>query len=149
MNKKKIKVVYEPGATNLSMPREGDIGIDLYANKDMVVKLNQTALIPTGVKVEMPKGYALVLKDRSSVSKYCHVLAGVCDNSYRGEIFVRMYCHTSEKNPNVFQAFLVKKGDKIAQALIVPDLTQEFEIIKTKELSDTNRGEGGFGSTGK
>jgi len=151
MNKKTIKVVYDKEATRMSMPREGDIGIDLYANVDDFIVYQTANLIPTGIFIEMPPGYALMLKDRSSVSKYCHVLAGICDNRYRGQVFVRMYCHTirDAQGMGSERGYTITKGDKIAQALIVPDLTSQFEIVEVDELSETERGSGGFGSTGK
>ena len=155
------------------MPRSGDLGIDLRSSEDVIIKANTAALVPTGVQIEMPEGYALLIKDRSSESKYGHVLAGVIDNSYRGELFVRIYCHTPS-DPGVysvqrpakgFEDFIgtppmtretrtnpvlyIKAGQKIAQAIIVPDLTAQFYIKQVTQLTKTERGEGGFGSTGK
>lgn len=165
-----IRVKYKnEDIPRLSMPNKGDIGIDLYAAEDVVMTWGQVALIPTGVSIEVPEGYALILKDRSSVSKHGHVLAGVIDNSYRGEIMIRMFCvgtndtvveqrdmrwpegsignfpKENYQNP----VFKISKGDKIAQALIVHDLIPKFRMQEVDELSDSLRGVKGFGSTGK
>jgi len=155
-----IKVKYlDEFATNLSMPRKGDLGIDLYANEQVYIPKGKAALVSTGISLQLPVGYALLLKDRSSMSKTTHVLAGVIDNSYTGEIKVRMLCHREQEEPGPVwqdvlihedprQGVIIKKGQKIAQALIVPDLTAIFKLQEVEELSDTNRGSDGFGSTG-
>lgn len=156
-----IKVKYsDENVTRISMPRKGDLGIDLYANEDVYIKEGRAALISTGVSLELPSGYALLLKDRSSMSKTTHVLAGVIDNSYRGEIKIRMLCHSGEikhEGPtcDVYieedsrYGVKIEKGQKIAQAIIVPDLTAIFKLEEVEELSDSNRGADGFGSTGR
>ena len=165
-----IKVKYlDPSVPKISMPRGGDLGIDLYANEDKVVKKGAVTLISTGVCIQMPEGYALILKDRSSVSKHGHVLAGVLDQAYCGEIMIRMFCVGCNEYSSIeslmpgYEGFIgtppktmvqepifkINKGDKIAQAIIVPDLTYKFYIKEVEELSETIRGDKGFGSTGR
>jgi dUTP pyrophosphatase len=149
----KIKIKYSSNKTKrLTLPRSGDVGIDLYANETLLVPAGQTKLVHTGVSLEIPEGYWLQLLDRSSVSKHCHVLAGVIDTSYRGEVCIRMYCHTeaiSLTGPDgPLPGYLVTPGLKIAQAVIRKDHNSEFELEEVDSLSETTRGTGGFGSTG-
>lgn len=147
-----IKVKYESDdLPRLEMPRAGDLGIDLYSAEDVSITVGKVALVSTGVSVEIPPGYALILKDRSSVSKYAHVLAGVIDESYRGTVKVRFFAidANNEQTLSAVKQFVIRKGDKIAQAIIVPDLTCKFYLEETDELSQTVRGSNGFGSTGK
>jgi dUTP pyrophosphatase len=127
----------------LSLPREGDVGIDLYSTIDIQIPYMRTVLIPTGVSIEVPEEYWLNIRDRSSMSKNYHVLAGVIDSSYRNEIKIRMLCH-NETNTD-----MIKRGDKIAQLIICKNYNKEFTIEEAEELSDTERGQGGFGSTGR
>ena len=121
-------------------------GADLYAclDDDITITPGTTAFIPTGLAMEIPKGYAGFICARSGLA--CkHGLApankvGVIDSDYRGEFIVALYNHG-----NVPQ--IVSSGERIAQLLIVPVLTPDF--LETEELSDTERANGGFGSTGK
>jgi dUTP pyrophosphatase len=173
-----MKVAYgdKQLSRKVKIPREGDVGLDLYAAEDIFVDLKSAALINLGVSIELPKGYWLELRDRSSVSKYLHVLAGIIDNSYRGVIKARMYCHKARDSeerdvlidPNAdlptghqligpgskpypgkssFAGFKVSKGDKLVQG-IIRKLIVPTSIVETDILSDTDRGSGGFGSTG-
>jgi len=125
------------------LPTRGDpfaAGLDLYAAEDCVVGRNQM-LISTGVSMAIPEGYWGNIRSRSGMA-YNHGVfteAGVIDSSYRGEIKVLMYCTNRE--------YEVKKGDRIAQLIIQPYST--MNPLKVDTLPSTERGEGGFGSTGK
>jgi len=121
--------------------REGDAGLDLYSVEDVNLNPGEWKAIPTGIAVEIPKGYVGLIKDRSGLAlKYAlHCLAGVIDENYRGEIKVVVINLGREK---VF----IQKGTRIAQLLLVPYL--KVEPIEVEELSDTERGEKGFGSSG-
>lgn len=123
------------------MPRDGDIGIDLYSKEYFKIPPGESLLVATGVMLQLPRGLALVLKDRSSVSKKLHVLAGVIDSSYRGEILVRLYNHTSGEI-----AYPAKT--KLAQGILTLDLNWFFSLLTVSELEDSVRGTKGFGSTG-
>lgn len=124
-------------------PRNGDAGYDLYANEDCSINPNDySGLISTGVHVEIPDGFVGIIKDRSSIAKKgLHIAGGVIDSSYRGEI--KLLFHNS--NSQFYDIFV---GDKIAQLIIVPVLTLPVEQIELRDLSSTNRGTAGFGSTG-
>lgn len=102
----------------------------------------QRKLFHTGLKIGIPKGYGLILKDRSGMAaKYgIHLLAGVIDCSYIGEILV---CLLNTSNEN----YEIVEGDRIAQAVLVPEYTLSF--VEEKSLDSTFRGEKGFGSSGK
>lgn len=120
-------------------------GADLYACLEEAVVINpgETAFIGTGLSMEIPVGYAGLVYARSGLSCKQGLApankVGVIDADYRGEITVALYNHSKE-------AKTVSSGDRIAQLVITPFLTASF--IEADELSDTVRGEGGFGSTG-
>ena len=120
-------------------------GADLYALLDEATEIgpHETQFIHTGISVEIPEGYCGLVFARSSMGAKRGLApankVGVIDADYRGEIMVTLHNH-SEKIATV------EPGERIAQLAIVPFLKAEFE--ETDELSDTLRGEGGFGSTG-
>lgn len=128
-----------------SYANEGDAGMDLTAvsftqEADKSGKL--VLVYHTGIAVEIPKGYVGLLFMRSSVSKYSLSMTnavGVIDSGYRGEIMVKMKL-TTDAIPTIYQP-----GEKIAQLVIVPYL--KAELNEVEELAETERGEGGFGST--
>ena len=121
-------------------------GADLYACLDAVVTIEagETAFIPTGLALEVPKGCAGLIYARSSLGAKRGLApankVGVIDSDYRGEITVVLHNHSKI-------AQQIAPGERIAQMLITPVLTPAYEEVK--ELSDTDRGAGGFGSTGK
>lgn len=124
----------------------GSAGYDLYALEDYTVAVNSAfasnvQMVRTGVCVEIPSGYFGKIFPRSSlaVKHSIDVGAGVIDSDYRGEIKVVLFNHG---NLN----FHIKKGDRIAQLVIIPCLMGNSTEVES--MSDTSRGEGGFGSTG-
>lgn len=143
--KVKIKKLNE----NAIIPTYGteySAGADLYALLDSTVEIapHETTFIHTGISVEIPEGYCGLVFARSSMGAKRGLApankVGVIDADYRGEIMVALHNH-SEKIANV------EPGERVAQLAIVPFLKAEFE--EADELSDTVRGNGGFGSTGK
>jgi dUTP pyrophosphatase len=120
---------------------KGDAGMDLFASENYELSKSEIFAVPTGISVEIPRGYVGLIWDKSGVSlRGAHRLAGVVDAGYRGEIKVVMV--------NLGQdSFIIEKGMKIAQMLIQP--VEEPEIVEVTDLEDSSRGEGGFGSTGK
>lgn len=121
-------------------------GADLYAclEASVVVAPGETVFVPTGIAMEVPKGCAGLVFARSSLGAKRGLApankVGVIDSDYRGEFFVALHNHG--KLPQE-----IAHGERIAQLLIVPVFTPGF--IEVTELSDTLRGSGGFGSTGK
>ena len=122
----------------------GDAGIDLLSSIDIIIKPHQRALIPTGIMLAIPEGYAGFVQPRSGLAiKYGISLVnspGLIDSGYRGEICVIMI-NTDNSND-----FKIKKGDKICQLVI--QKVEEVEFIEVDELDKSSRGENGFGSTG-
>ena len=126
-------------------PRELDAGFDLPAVRETVVAAKSFMLIETGVHLAIPEGWVGVIRDRSSIALRGGIIsAGVIDASYRGEVKVAF--HNLGDNPIRFAA-----GERIAQCLILPHLsgTQSLEMESLDALGETDRGTGGFGSTGK
>ena len=125
---------------------EFSAGADLYALADEPITIapHETVLVHTGVAMEIPAGYVGLVFARSGLATK-RALApankvGVIDSDYRGEIMVALHNHGSEEKT-------IENGERIAQLVLVPYLTAEFDEVD--ELSDTVRGEGGFGSTGR
>lgn len=121
-------------------------GADLYANIEeaIVINSNETKLIPTGISLKIPTGYVGLVYARSGLASKKGLApankVGVIDSDYRGEIFVALHNHSEEIRT-------IEKDERIAQLVIAPYLKAEF--VKTDILDDTERGNGGFGSTGK
>lgn len=121
-------------------------GADLYACLEETVTIDpgKTAFIPTGIALEVPKGYAGLIYARSGLACKRGLApankVGVVDSDYRGEILVALHNHGEASQT-------VESGERIAQLVITPVLMPAYEW--TSELEDTKRGTGGFGSTGK
>ena len=137
--KVKIKKLHED-AVIPSYSKAGDAGMDLYSVRmDRDRKKNHVHY--TGIAVEIPEGYVGLLYPRSSISKTSHFLrnsVGVVDSGYRGEVMFKFGYGSNIKTYMV--------GERVGQLIIMPYPQVEFEEVK--ELSDTDRGDGGFGSTG-
>ncbi len=121
-------------------------GADLYALTDgeVVIQPGETKLIRTGLAMEIPEGYAGLIYARSGLASKRGLApankVGVVDADYRGEVMVALHNHS-------LQAQKIDGGERIAQLVVAPFLKAEFD--ETETLSDTVRGTGGFGSTGK
>ena len=121
-------------------------GADLYAclTEDMTIRPGETAFVPTGIALEVPRGCAGLIYARSGLACKRGLApankVGVVDSDYRGEILVALHNHGTTVQT-------VGNGERIAQFLITPVLTPAYE--QAEELSDTARNAGGFGSTGK
>ncbi len=123
---------------------EDDAGIDLYARIDTDLDPDQWAMIPTGIAVAIPAGHAGLVAPRSGLAAK-HAISvvngpGVVDAGYRGEINVILINHGNEK-------VTLRRGDRIAQLVVVP--VAAVELTEVEQLPDSERGAGGFGSTGK
>ena len=145
MEKISVKLL-RPGARVPTYGTEASAGADLYACMQDKVEVGpgQSAMIPTGIAMEIPKGYAGLVFARSSMGAKRGLApankVGVIDSDYRGEIRVVLYNHSGEVQS-------IEPGERVAQLLIVPVFTPGFQ--EAEKLSDTGRGAGGFGSTGK
>lgn len=124
-----------------SYAHTGDAGMDFFSCEDCIIKAGERKLIHTGISMELPEGYFSSIRGRSGLSnkKGISVLGGVIEYTYRGEYGV-ILLNTGNED------FEINIGDSVAQVLIQPVATAEVEEVE--ELSDTERGAGGFGSTG-
>jgi len=121
----------------------GDAGSDLFASEDFELPAFSASAVPTGIAVEIPYGFVGYINPRSSMAiKGIGVMnaPGTIDSGYRGEIKVILANHTDKP-------YSIKSGDKIAQIVIHKYETVDFDQVL--ELSDSVRGDGGFGSTGR
>jgi dUTP pyrophosphatase len=127
-----------------SYAHDGDAGVDLYSAEDYILKPNEAKLISSGIKIEVPKGYEAQVRPRSGIALKNSVTVlntpGTIDCQYRGLVGVILINHG--KND-----FHIKKGERIAQMVINKVESADFKEVE--ELSETKRGDGGFGSTGK
>ncbi|MCJ7805666.1 dUTP diphosphatase [Patescibacteria group bacterium] len=120
---------------------DDDAAFDLYSTTSGTIKKGEIKIFPTGIASEIPKGWFVSFRGRGSMSKNgIDVFAGVIDAGYRGEWQV-LLANTAGKR------YRVKKGDKIAQGILQP--APQAKIVEVKKLSESKRGEGGFGSTGR
>ena len=118
-----------------------DAGLDLYAMYDGFIRCNSHHTFDTGVHVEIPEGYVGYIKSKSGLMVNHGITTdGTIDSHYTGPIKVCLFNHGGSKNE-------VKAGDKIAQLVIHKCELPELEVVE--ELSETDRGDGGFGSTGR
>lgn len=154
----KIKVVLDEDAYMPTKAHDTDAGFDLYAPYDFEVPNSENLLkaapyyefyctkvgmatIDTGVHIELPKGTVGMIKSKSGLNvKHSLITEGVIDVGYTGSIVVKIY-NLSDK------PYKFNKGDKIAQLVIMPVV--EKELVQVDKLEETERGNGGFGSTGK
>jgi len=146
--------------------KPGDSGFDLVAAEDIIIEPTETQIVPTGLSFEIPPGFELQVRPRSGISFRTELLVilGTVDSSYRGEVGVITrnsrsligtmtdYMRTIDDEFNQVDglhpegAYIIRKGDRIAQGVIAPVVTAHF--VEVDELSDSERGVGGFGSTG-
>lgn len=135
---------FSPEGTAPQYMREGDSCFDLVAAENACVSLGATTVIHTGLHLEIPDGFDIRLEPRSGLAKACgvQVLGGVIDGPYRGEIVVLLTTCTQLYTP-----YVIQKGDRIAQCSVRRVVRATFE--RAEELSQTERGEQGFGSSGK
>ena len=140
----KIKIHVLPGGTPPRRMTSGAAGFDLFARTDEEIRISpgEIVAVPVGFKIEVPPGYEAQIRPRSGLAVRGIILPnspGTVDPDYRGE--VRVILANIGKEP-----FVVRDGDRIAQMVICP--VPPVELVEVDELSPTDRGEGGFGSTG-
>jgi dUTP pyrophosphatase len=133
----------DPGAVLPAYARAGDAGLDLFAARALTIEPGKSALVPTGIAIELPPGTEGQVRPRSGLAlKHAITVLntpGTVDEGYRGEVGVILINHGHA-------AFRVEPGMKIAQLVVSPRV--EVDVHEAAELSDTERGPGGFGSTG-
>lgn len=147
----KVKKLH-PDAILPRRAHETDLGFDLFALETVAVQPGQTILAKTGIACGFPKRWGGILKARSSQGKAgINILGGVIDNGYTGEIGVLLH-NTNEFSETMTRIYgdntiIYSAGDKIAQLLLVPCFSGTIQEVTS--LCATERGDKGFGSTGK
>ncbi|MDS9471713.1 dUTP diphosphatase [Sporosarcina pasteurii] len=139
----KINLIHED-AKMPNRANEGDAGLDIFSVEEKIVKAGETALISTGIQMELPKGTEAQIRPRSGLALKHAVTVlnspGTIDEGYRGELKIILINHGKED-------FKVEKHMRIAQMVIAPVLQVTLE--QTNTLTNSDRGQGGFGSSGK
>lgn len=136
-----MKVKLDPGAYMPERAHPTDAGLDLRSPENVMVPAQGSCIIETGVHVEIPIGYVGMLKSKSGLNVRDDLTSeGVIDSGYTGSIVVKLYNH-GDKNK------FIRAGEKISQLVIMPIITPELELVQF--LEETERGDNGFGSTGK
>lgn len=136
-----MKITLDPGAYVPVRAHATDAGLDLKSPKLVYIPPYSSVAIDTGVHVEIPEGYAGMLKSKSGLNiKHDITSDGVVDCGYTGSIQVKLYNHGSH-------GYEVKNGDKITQLVVTPIVTPAIELVD--ELMSTERGSKGFGSSGR
>ena len=145
----KMKVPFVKLHPNAVMPTYGSAcaaGADLYtlSGEEILIPAGKTVFVSTGIAMEIPEGFVGLVFARSSMGAKRNLApankVGVIDSDYRGEIFVALHNHGAA-------AQTVEHGERVAQLVLTPYVTAQFEAVDS--LEDTARGAGGFGSTGK
>lgn len=136
----KIKKIKPEAITpNYALP--GDVGLDLYSLNNCELQPGAKQIFELGFALEIPNGYGAFVMDKGGMAKNCiHAMGGVFDAGYRGEYLAQLI-NLGKK------AYTIAKGDKIAQLVILP--VTIAKLVEVDELSDSERGHGRFGSTGK
>ena len=142
----KIKFINKSNNKNPDYAKEGDSGFDLRANENGSLKPLERKLVSTGLYFELPEGYELQIRPRSGLAYKNGITVlntpGTVDTGYRGEIKVLLINLSNEE-------FTWEKGERIAQGVVTTRLNDEYgELIEVKKINESERGEGGFGSTG-
>ena len=136
-----LHIKLDEGAIMPERAHKDDAGLDLFSPEDVEIWPGERATIDTGVHIEIPKGYVGLLTSKSGLMKnYGLTNRGTIDSGYTGPIGAVMFNH----GPNIYH---VKRGDKITQLVIIPCITPEPVLVEALGFSD--RGDAGFGSTGR
>ena len=143
-----IKIQIKKLSTSVSIPKyatPGSSGMDIaaYLENSIIINPGEKSLVSTGLMMAIPKGYEVQIRPRSGLAAKKNITVlntpGTIDADYRGEIKVLLINHGKEK-------FVIENGERIAQMVVCPIVQANLEEVK--ELSETERGSGGFGSTG-
>lgn len=136
-----LKVVLEPGAVMPTRAHRRDAGLDIYARDGQTVPAGGSACFDTGVHIAIPAGYAGFLKSKSGLNvKHDLTSEGVIDSGFTGSIVAKLYNHGTKD-------YYVHAGDKITQLVILPVMLDM--PVRVDSLEDTERGDNGFGSSGR
>lgn len=136
-----MKVMLDPGAVAPTRAHAYDAGLDLYAAERKVIRAKDFETVETGIHVEIPKGYVGLLTSKSGLmAKHGITCRGTIDCGYTGSVKAVLFNHGGKD-------YIVQKGDKVTQLVVLPCWLPDVDLVD--HLDDTDRGEGGFGSTGR
>ena len=136
-----MNIILDNGAFKPEFAHKTDAGADLRSPVCATVPARGNTVIDTGVHVEIPEGYTIFLKSKSGLNvKHNLIGEGVCDSGYAGSIRVKLYNHGDTD-------YQIQRGDKIIQMVILPCAYTEFTLVDS--FKESERGNGGFGSTGR
>lgn len=135
-----MKVKIDEGAIKPTRGHEDDAGLDLYSPVDMWLYAGHHEVIDTGVHVQIPAGYVGLITSKSGLMAKGITSRGTIDSGYTGSIRAVLYNHGDE-------SYMIRRGDKITQLVILPIVIPELEFVEA--LEETQRGDAGFGSTGR
>ena len=136
-----MKVKLDEGAIAPTRAHATDAGLDLYSREKKILHAGECACFDTGVHIELPKGYCAMLVSKSGLNVRNDITStGLIDEGYSGSIIVKLYNHGGKET-------LINKGDKISQLVIFPVRYESVEIAE--DIIAGDRGEAGFGSTGR
>ena len=136
-----MRIKLDEGAFTPTRAHPTDAGLDLYARDTQIVPAKEYAIFDTGVHIELPEGTVGMLKSKSGLNvKHGITSEGVIDVGYTGSIVAKLYNHSGRD-------YMVNAGDKITQLVIMPIITPDIEVVD--ELDATERGDNGFGSSGR
>lgn len=137
----KLKIMLDTGAIMPTRAHETDAGLDLYSTIRQVIRANDRESIDTGVHVAIPEGYVGMITSKSGLMANEGITCrGTIDAGYTGSIKAVLFNHSQKE-------YIVEKGQKITQLVIFPIITPDLELVDS--LEETERGNGGFGSSGK
>lgn len=136
-----MNIILDENAIMPNKAHEADAGFDLYSREEKTIPARGSVLFDTGVHIQLPKGTVGFLKSKSGLNvKHGIVSEGVIDSGYTGSIVAKLYNNSDND-------YMVKKGDKITQLVILPIISTELNIVSRFE--ETSRGNNGFGSSGR
>ena len=136
-----MKIKLDKYAFEPSRAHDTDAGMDILSPAEFLIGPHSSCVIPTGVHVQLPKGTAGLIVSKSGLNvKSSLTTTGLIDEGYSGQIFIKLYNHGSS-------SYMVRRGDKISQMIVVPVLYEPIEIVD--EIESGERGDNGFGSTGR
>lgn len=143
--KEPVYITVEVGAQAPTQSHPGDAGFDLYSYGDHLIEPGQFLDVPTGIRVQLPSGAWAMITGRSSTIRRHELMVstGIIDSGYRGPLFAAV------TNLNGLRPFQVKDGMRLAQLIPFPNLADRLEMTIARELSPSERGESGFGSSGE
>lgn len=141
MNFIDVKIKLENNGKMPEYKTKGSAGADCFSTSTQEVMPKEVKVIPLGFRVEIPEGYEMQIRPRSGMAKDSHIgIFGTIDSDYRGVVSAIIFNNSDS-------VFIVHEGDRIAQAVVAPVTIAKFREVES--LSETERGTGGFGSTGK